>query len=117
MAARPDLDRPPLPGAAARRARLLPHGADAASAQKVRNLAAALTDRDPGFEQLRIKIHNSPEAADAEAVRALRPQTAKDPELAEQARGLAPEIDRVYAPRPFTQSLDAAAKELAPMQP
>ncbi len=49
--------------------RLLPHGADGASAQKVRNMAAALADQDPGFEKLRIKIHNSPEAADAEAVR------------------------------------------------
>ena len=93
-------------------ARLLPHGGDGASAQKVRNLAAALNDRDPGFEKLRIKIHNSPEAADAEGVRAWA-ATAKDPKLAEQARGLAAEIDRVYAPRPFTQALDAAAKELA----
>ena len=93
-------------------ARLLPHGADGASAQKVRNLAAALNDRDPGFEKLRIKIHNSPEAADAEAVRAWA-ASAKDPKLAEQARELAAEIDRVYAPRPFTQALDAAAKELA----
>ena len=37
--------------------------------------------------------------------------SAKDPKLAEQARELAAEIDRVYAPRPFTQALDAAAKE------
>ena len=93
-------------------ARLLPHGADGASAQKVRNLAAALNDRDAGFEKLRIKIHNSPEATDAEAVRAWA-ASAKDPKLAEQARELAAEIDRVYAPRPFTQVLDAAAKELA----
>jgi hypothetical protein len=92
-------------------ARLLPHGADGASAQKVRNLAAALNDRDAGFEKLRIKIHNSPEAADAEAVRAWA-ASAKDPRLAEQARALAAEIDRVYAPRPFTQALDAAGKEL-----
>ena len=93
-------------------ARLLPHGADGASAQKVRNLAAALNDRDAGFEKLRVKIHNSPEASDAEAVRAWA-ATAKDPKLAEQATALAAEIDRVYAPRPFTQVLDASAKELA----
>ena len=30
--------------------RLLPHGADTASAQKVRNMAAALADRDPEFQ-------------------------------------------------------------------
>ena len=41
-------------------ARLLPHGADSASAQKVRNMAAALNDRDAGFEKLRVKIHNTP---------------------------------------------------------
>src|SRR6187397_86729 len=93
-------------------ARLLPHGADGASAQKVRNMAAALNDRDPSFEKLRIKIHNSPEATDAEPVRAWA-ASAKDPKLAEQARELAAEIDRVYAPRPFTQALDAAAKDLA----
>ena len=92
--------------------RLLPHGADDASAQKVRNMAAALNDRDPGFQNLRIKIHNSPEAADAQAVRNWA-AAASDPKLAEQARALAAEIDRVYAPRPFTQTLDAAAKDLA----
>jgi Pyruvate phosphate dikinase, AMP/ATP-binding domain len=93
-------------------ARLLPHGADGASAQKVRNMAAALNDRDADFAKLRVKIHNSPEASDAEAVRAWG-ASAKDPKLAEQARELAAEIDRVYAPRPFTQVLDASAKELA----
>lgn len=92
--------------------RLLPHGADTASAQKVRNLVAALNDRDASFERLRIKIHGSPEAADADAVRTWA-AAAKNPTLAEQARTLAAEIDRVYAPQPFTQVLDAAAKDLA----
>jgi hypothetical protein len=92
--------------------RMLPHGGDDASAQKVRNLAAALNDRDPGFQNLRVKIHNSPEAADAAAVRTWA-AGAKDPAVAGQAKALADEIDRVYAPKPFTQTLDAAAKDLA----
>ena len=41
--------------------RLLPHGADAASAQKVRNMAAAIADRDPAFQRLRVKIHGTPD--------------------------------------------------------
>lgn len=91
---------------------LLPHGVDSPSAQKVRNLAAALNDRDPGFARLRVKIHGSPEAADAVAVRAYATGQ-QDAKLAEQARALASEIDQVYAPRPLAQHLDEAAKALA----
>jgi hypothetical protein len=93
-------------------ARVLPHGTDTASAQKVRNLAAALADRDPAFQPLRVKIHGSPEASDAAAVREYAGRT-RDAGAAQQARTLAEEIDRVYAPRPMTQLLDAAARELA----
>lgn len=91
---------------------LLPHGVDSPSAQKVRNLAAALNDRDPGFARLRVKIHGSPEAADAVAVRAYAAGL-KDARLAEQAQALATEIDQVYAPRPLQQHLDEAARALA----
>ncbi len=76
-------------------ARLLPHGADTASAQKVRNLAAALADRDAGFQPLRVKIHGSPDAGDAAAVRAWAGSVAHAA-LREQALALAAEIDRVY---------------------
>lgn len=95
-------------------ARLLPHGADDASAQKVRNLAAALADRDPAFQPLRVKIHGSPEAADAAAVRDYAGGTT-NADAARQARALADEIDRVYAPRPLAQTLDASARTLAGM--
>ena len=50
-------------------ARSLPHGADSASVQKVRQLSASLSDRDPGFQRLRAKIHGSPEPAYADRVR------------------------------------------------
>jgi hypothetical protein len=92
--------------------RLLPHGADNASAQKVRNLAAALSDRDPAFERLRVKIHGAPEAADAASVRAYA-ASARDPALRKDAEALAVEIDRVYAPRPLAAVLEENAKALA----
>ena len=44
--------------------------AEPAAAGADAELAAALNDRDPGFARLRVKIHGSPEAADAGAVRA-----------------------------------------------
>ena len=92
--------------------RLLPHGADTASAQKVRNMAAAIADKDPGFQRLRVKIHGSPDASDAAGVREYAAK-ATDPELKRQAEALAAEIDRVYAPRPLGDVLEENAKALA----
>jgi hypothetical protein len=77
--------------------RLLPHGGDTASAQRVRNMAAAMADKDPGFQRLRVKIHGSPEAADAAIVRDYASRLS-DPALKQQAEALAAEIDRVYSP-------------------
>jgi hypothetical protein len=88
-------------------ARLLPHGEDSASVQKVRQMSASLSDRDDGFKPLRAKIHGAPGAEDAERVRAyaanLAP-AARDPYLA-----LAEEIDRVYRAAPLEQDLDTLA--------
>jgi len=92
--------------------RLLPHGRDTASAQKVRNMAAALADRDPAFAPLRVKIHGSPEAADAKGVREYAERT-KDPELKKAAAALAGEIDRVYAAPPLPDTLEANARQFS----
>ena len=92
--------------------RLLPHGADTASAQKVRNMAAALADRDPAFSPLRVKIHGSPESADAARVRTYAAKTA-DPDLKRRSEALAAEIDRVYAPRSLVDVLAEAEKAVA----
>jgi len=91
--------------------RLLPHGADNASAQKVRQQAAALADRDASFAPLRVKIHGSPAASDATAVREYAAR-AKDPALANAAKELATAIDALYAPTPLDQQLEAAAQAL-----
>jgi hypothetical protein len=91
--------------------RFLPHGADSASAQKVRNMSAALADRDPAFQSLRIKIHNAMDAADAASVRAYATK-AGDAALEQQAEALATEIDRLYAPRPLGDALETQARTL-----
>ena len=91
--------------------RLLPHGADSASAQKVRNVAAALADRDPAFQSLRIKIHNSMDSADAASVRTYATR-AGDAAFKQQAEALATEIDRLYAPRPLGEVLETGARAL-----
>lgn len=94
-------------------ARLLPHGADTVSAQKMRDLAALLADRDPGFAALRVKIHGSPQASDAQAVRDWAANSAKTDATRKDALALADEIERVYKARPIDPMLADAAKALA----
>jgi len=86
-------------------ARLLPHGQDSASIDRVRQLSASLSDRDPGFRQLRAKIHGAPDAGDAQRVR----DYSAGPgivELAEAYRQLADAIDAVYAPGLVAEQLE-----------
>ena len=86
--------------------RLLPHGKDTASVQKVRQMAASLSEQDKGFRDLRVKIHGSPDAGDAKLVRdyaANKKDPAKYLELAD-------EIDSVYSAPPLPQLLEADAK-------
>jgi Pyruvate phosphate dikinase, AMP/ATP-binding domain len=88
---------------------LLPHGADTASAQKVRNMAAAIADRDPAFQRLRVKIHGTPDASDAAGVRDYAALVSQ-PALRRDAEALAAEIDRAYVPLPLGELLEANAK-------
>jgi hypothetical protein len=92
--------------------RMLPHGQDTASAQKVRQMAAALSDRDTAFTPLRAKIHGTPDASDAARVRSYA-AGARSPELRDSAEALAAEIDRVYQPKPLEQTLEGAARAFA----
>jgi hypothetical protein len=89
--------------------RMLPHGADNASVQKVRQMSASLSDRDAGFKPLRAKIHGAPAAGDAARVRdyaAGLPEENRPPYL-----GLADEIDRVYQAAPLQKELRANAAQ------
>lgn len=76
-------------------ARLLPHGTDAGSITRVRQRSLALSQRDPGFLPLRIKIHNRPGPEDADRVRDYAAGV-RDPALAQSYRGLAEEIAQAY---------------------
>jgi hypothetical protein len=87
--------------------RMLPHGADNASVQKVRQMSASLSLRDGGFTPLRAKIHGAPAATDADRVRAYAAglsRRSRQPYL-----DLAAEIDRVYLAAPLQQDLRTLA--------
>ncbi|MCP3871035.1 MAG: phosphoenolpyruvate synthase [Gammaproteobacteria bacterium] len=85
-------------------ARMLPHGQDTASVQKVRQLSASLSEQDAGFKGLRGKIHGAPDQQDAERVRNYAARTT-DASLKTQYEELATEIDRVYRALPVQQLL------------
>jgi hypothetical protein len=89
-------------------ARMLPHGEDSASVQKVRQVSASLSERDPGFQKLRAKIHGSPDAEDAGRVRGYA-ETVTDPALRAEYEALAGEIDAVYRAAPIAETLRSAA--------
>ena len=93
-------------------ARMLPHGRDEASMQKVRQMAASMAGRDGGFQNLRAKIHNTPELADAQRVRDYAGQVT-DAQLRDGFEALATEIERVYRPQPLGALIAAAQREAA----
>ena len=88
--------------------KLLPHGEDTASAGLVRQLSAALSDDDPGFMPIRIKIHGAPDASDAAAVREYM-RGVGDAELRARCARLADEIDRIYQASPLPERLNSLA--------
>ncbi len=91
-------------------ARLVPHGDDAMGQAEVRGMATALNDADPGFSELRNKIHGRPEPSDAARVREYASARGK-PELAEDYEALAVAIDAVAAlPDPLPAVRAYAAK-------
>ncbi len=108
LAAQPDWIGPRFPGLRIG-VRLLPHGKETASAQKVRQESAALSDMDPGFMSTRVKIHGSPEASDADRVRRYAGDVA-DPALRKRLEALAESIDQIYQAEPLTDVLESNAR-------
>jgi hypothetical protein len=90
--------------------KLLPHGADNASAGKVRQLSASLSEDDPPFMPIRIKIHGAPEASDADRVRTYLADV-KDDALRTRYEALAEEIDRLFMAAPLPEQLNELAGE------
>jgi hypothetical protein len=84
-------------------AKLLPHGQGSASIDRVRQSSASLADRDPGFRELRAKIHGAPDAGDAERVRAYAAKL--EPGERQPYEALAAEIDAVYAAASLSEIL------------
>jgi len=93
-------------------ARMLPHGEDTASVQKVRQLSASLSDQDTAFKPLRGKIHGAPDAGDAQRVRDYAAGVS-DAALLAQYRELAEEIDEVYMAVPLGQLLEERAQQFS----
>jgi hypothetical protein len=88
--------------------RLLPIHVDNTSAAQVRADALSLAGADPAFMSLRAKIHNAPDAADADRVREFARERGRSPGRYE---ALAASIDRLYAP----EGALAAVLKLAPI--
>jgi hypothetical protein len=90
-------------------ARLLPHREDARSWSALRDQALALAESDPGFQDIRIKIHNRPDPVDVARVRDYAAGAA-DPGFKARYLKLAAEMDRLYAPPPLLPPTEAFLK-------
>jgi len=88
--------------------RLLPIHVDTVSAAQVRADALALASSDGAFMRLRAKIHNAPDAADADRVREFAREHGRS---SGRYQALANSIDRLYAP----DGALAAVLKLAPI--
>ena len=78
-------------------ARLLPHGAETAAITRLRAKAAGIADQDPQFQNVRSKIHGTPDAADAQRVRDYAAGAAAKPSLQADYAALAQMIDQAYS--------------------
>jgi hypothetical protein len=92
-------------------ARFLPHGRQGAPLSQMRQLSRSLAEADPGFEDLRIKIHVKPELKDAGAVRDYAGGLGEERDSGEYER-LALIIEEVFAPRDLNRELTALADQV-----
>jgi len=90
--------------------RMMPHGADSASVQKVRQMSASLSDRDDSFKPLRAKIHGAPGAEDADRVREYASQISNEA-TRQPYLDLATEIDLIYQSAPLEEDLEQLASK------
>ena len=91
--------------------RLLPLQADEQSASAVRQLALQIADQDKAFTPLRAKIHNVPDAGDAERVREYSRAKGKK-SLAARYNQLANDIDSLYSSAGATEAAKAFASQV-----
>lgn len=91
-------------------ARLLPHGAESTAITTLRGMATTIAEQDPRFQNLRSKIHSTPEAGDAQRVRQYAASADGQPALHEDYAQLAQMIDRVYAREALPAALNSLAR-------
>jgi hypothetical protein len=90
--------------------RLFPRKADSTNATEVRQLAVVIAEKDSGFAALRAKIHNAPDASDAQRVREYAASTGKSAVGADYEK-IASAIDSLYESRGAVVALLAIADE------
>ncbi|HXV35899.1 MAG TPA: PEP/pyruvate-binding domain-containing protein [Myxococcota bacterium] len=88
----------------------LPQQSDSIGATEVRQLAVRIAERDPAFAPLRAKIHNAPDAADAQRVREYVKQRGA-PDRSADYEQIAAAIDALYEARGAAETLRAIAAE------
>jgi len=91
-------------------ARLLPVDGEPPAAAVVRQLAIDIAEQDPGFQDMRVKLHGLPDASDPQRVRDYGLQRGL-PALADSYRQLAAELDALYAPQTTANRLAELAAE------
>lgn len=77
----------------------VPHGTPGIAGDAVRGLARQISEADPGFMRLRVKIHSSPGAGDLAAVTAYRESLAADTpaEVREWVEELEADLQQMYS--------------------
>jgi hypothetical protein len=91
-------------------ARLLPIEAEQPATATVRQLAMEIAEQDPGFQDLRVKLHGMPDAGDAQRVREYAARRGLS-HLEESYRRLATELDVLYAPQTAVDRLEQLMAE------
>lgn len=96
--------------------RVIPHHGGQDRTRVMRQLAEDTAQKDPDFQRLRIKIHTSPEAADAAAVRAWTAEARRrgaDPAALATADSLVVVLDAIYSKSGRFERLRQHRKALA----
>lgn len=90
---------------------LLDHGVETSNVAEVRQKALTLSQKDKGFQNIRVKIHNKPDRSDADLVRKYA-ASVKDPNLVTEYARLAARIDEIYISGSVVKDLKALQAKL-----
>lgn len=92
--------------------RLLPHGVSTNVLTQIRGLSTAIAEKDPGFAELRDKIHVAPDARDAQRVRDYAQGRITRPELQPDYTRLVEAIDKAYTLKTLSAALEGLGKRV-----